>query len=270
MTLLDGILLGAVQGVTEFLPVSSSGHLILLRDLRGINTDSGLAFDAVLQLATAFAILCYFWRDIWRLMISVTKVVIGRGASVAKTDKTLIAALIIGTIPAVILGLLLERTMETLFRNALLVAAALIAGSVLFVLAERHAKQTLEHPTVAHGWWVGLFQALALVPGVSRSGATISGGLFFGLTREAAARFAFLLSIPVILGSGLKKLLDIIRTPSLDVAALPLAVGFVVAFGTGILCIRFLLGYLKRHTLFAFVWYRLALAAVVVVFATVN
>lgn len=270
MTFIDGIILGAVQGATEFLPVSSTGHLILLRDLLGINTAGGLAFDAVLQLGTAFAVLAYFRRDIWRLLIATVKIIFGRGSSVPKTDRSLILALIVGTIPAVLLGLVLEQTMETVFRNALLVAVALIAGSILFVAAERFSRRRSDAPTVRQGFWIGLFQALALVPGVSRSGATISGGLFFGLTRDAAARFAFLLSVPVVLGSGLKKLLDIAAAPSPDAAILPLAVGFCVAFATGFACIRFLLGYLKRHTLYAFVWYRLALAATVILVTVMH
>ncbi|MCI0479048.1 undecaprenyl-diphosphate phosphatase, partial [Candidatus Uhrbacteria bacterium] len=215
MSPLEAVLLGAVQGATEFLPVSSSGHLILLRDVLGINTASGLAFDAVLQLGTVLAVLVFFRRDIARLLIAATRLMTGRGTAVPSTDRTLILALIVGTIPAVILGLLLEETMETAFRDALLVAAALVAGGLLMAGAERLAKRRDGALTVARGWWIGMFQALALVPGVSRSGATISGGLFLGLTREAAAKFAFLLSIPVIGGSGAKKLLDLAtETPS--------------------------------------------------------
>jgi len=263
MTPLDGIILGAVQGITEFLPISSSGHLILLRDILGINTTGGLAFDAVLQLATALAVICYFRRDIWRLIVATAKIAVGRGASVSKSDKMLILALIVGTVPVVILGLLLEHAMDTLFRSALLVAAALIAGSILFIAAERFSRKRSESPTVRQGFWIGLFQSLALVPGISRSGATISGGLFLGLTREAAARFGFLLSVPVILGSGLKEFLDIISTPTPDMTLLPLLFGFVTAFATGLVFISFLLGYLKRHSLYVFVWYRLAIAAIV-------
>ncbi|MFH1078495.1 MAG: undecaprenyl-diphosphatase UppP [Patescibacteria group bacterium] len=265
MTPFDSILLGAVQGVTEFLPISSSGHLILLRDLLGINTASGLAFDAVLQLGTALAVVVHFRDDIGRLAASAVRVVVGRGASVPKADRTLILALLIGTIPAVIVGLFLESAMETVFRDALLVAGTLTAGSLLFVAAERFAKQRDESPTVGRGWWIGMFQTLALVPGVSRSGATISGGLLLGLTREAAARFAFLLSIPVIAGSGAKKLLDIATDTPSDISLLPLALGFTTAFVTGLACIRWLLGYLKMHSLMAFVWYRLGLAALVVI-----
>jgi undecaprenyl-diphosphatase len=264
MSPFDGILLGAVQGITEFLPISSSGHLILMRDILGINTSGGLAFDAVLQLATALAVIVYFRRDIWRLIVATVRIVIGRGATVPKSDKTLILALIVGTVPAVILGLLLEHAMDTLFRSALLVAVALIAGSILFIAAERFSRKRAEAATVRQGFWIGLFQSLALVPGVSRSGATISGGLLLGLTRETAARFGFLLSVPVVLGSGLKKLHDIASSPTTDVAVLPLILGFVTAFAIGLVFISFLLRYLKDHTLYAFVWYRLALAAVVI------
>ncbi|MBU1348548.1 undecaprenyl-diphosphatase UppP [Patescibacteria group bacterium] len=263
MTPIDAILLGAVQGATEFLPVSSSGHLILLRDILGINTASGLAFDAVLQLGTVLAVIVFFRRDIGRLIVAAVRLVTRRGAAVPTADRNMVLALIVGTIPAVILGLTLEKTMETLFRDALLVAGALVAGSALFVVAERYASRRDEAPTVGRGWWIGMFQALALVPGISRSGATISGGLLLGLTREAAARFAFLLSIPVIGGSGAKKLLDIATETPSDITWFPLALGFVTAFGVGLVVIRWLLNYLKRKSLMVFVWYRIGLAALV-------
>jgi undecaprenyl-diphosphatase len=263
MTVFDGLLLGTVQGLTEFLPVSSSGHLILLRELLGVNTSGGLAFDAVLQLGTMLAVFVYFRSDILKLIRDTLRLVFARGRGVQMTDKSLIGALIVGTIPALVFGLLLEDVMDHAFRNPLLVALSLLVGSALFMLAEHLARRAHEHVSVTDGIWIGLFQCLALVPGMSRSGSTISGGLFRGLTRESAARFSFLLSIPIITGSGLKKLLDLIQDPPTDLTYLPLILGSCAAFVVGLGCIHILISYLKRHTLHVFAWYRIALAFLV-------
>lgn len=256
MNALDSLLLGTIQGFTEFLPISSSGHLILFRELLGLNVQGGLAFDAILQLGTVLAVVVYFRKDIVELF--------------KPQGRSLLASIAIGTIPALVLGLLLEKTMDTVFRSAILVAVMLIAGSVLFIVAEKAAKQTTNAATLGQAWWIGWFQTLALVPGVSRSGATISGGLLFGMTRESAARYSFLLSLPIIAGSGLKKLLDVVQAGGADTSYLNIAIGFAAAFFVGLACIRFLLTYLKRHTLYAFVWYRLALAAIVIVWTVAR
>ncbi|MFA6341209.1 MAG: undecaprenyl-diphosphate phosphatase, partial [Candidatus Paceibacterota bacterium] len=205
MTIFDSIILGLVQGLAEFIPISSSGHLIIARDLFGWHGSSDLSFDAILQLATGLALVAYFHKDIWRLICSFFHMISGKITE--KRDRTMILAIILGTIPAVIFGLLLEKYMETTFRSAVLVAVGLIIGSIFMYLAEKFSKQDKEI-SVKKGVWIGLSQCLALVPGFSRSGATISGGLIAGLNREEAARFSFLLSIPIILGSGSKKLLD--------------------------------------------------------------
>ncbi len=201
MSIFDSIILGVVQGVSEFLPISSSGHLIIARQLFNWHTTTDLAFDAVLQLATILALIVYFWKDIWRLLTAFFQMI--RGIAIDKKDKVMIWAIIIGTIPAVIAGLLLEKYMETTFRSAVLVCIVLIIGSGVMFAAEKFSKKNKEL-TIIDGLWVGLFQCLALVPGFSRSGATISGGLFMGLTREDATRFSFLMSIPIIFGSGMK------------------------------------------------------------------
>lgn len=260
----NSLLLGIVQGLTEFLPVSSSGHLILMREALGLNVRSGLAFDAILQLGTVLAVFVYFRRTVWNLVRDAVKLSTGRAGSVKPADRTLLLSLIVGTIPGVALGLLLEETMETTFRNPLLVAAMLVAGSGLFLFAERRAKQTKTATSVRDAWKIGWFQTLALIPGMSRSGSTISGGLLTGLTREAAARYSFLLSLPIITGSGLKKLLDVVSEGASGSQATDLLVGFVAAFVVGLACISFLLRYLRTHTLALFIWYRVALAAVVV------
>ncbi|MFH2062824.1 MAG: undecaprenyl-diphosphate phosphatase, partial [bacterium] len=180
---------------------------------------------------------------------------------VERADKVLLAAIAVGTVPAVVLGLLLEDYMDTVFRSVWVVVVTLVLGAVLMGLAERFGRR--DRPlSVRSGLGIGLFQCLALVPGMSRSGSTISGGLLFGLDRVAATRFSFLLAWPVIAGSGLKKLLDLSAEGVLSELGLGLVVGFVVSFLVGLTAIRFLIRFLQRHTLMAFVWYRLSLAAI--------
>ncbi len=263
MTAFESILLGIVQGITEFLPVSSTGHLILARSLFEMDGVYGLAFDAILHLATALAVLVYFRAEVWQLLQALFRK-LGR-LPVNPRDETLLYALIVGTIPAIILGLSLESLMETLFRSPLLVAGVLVAGSVLFMYAEwqYHHQPRTHEMSVKTGFKIGLFQCLALIPGMSRSGATISGGMLLGLSREEAARFAFLLAIPVILGAGAKKMLELITT-DLPVAWLAVGVGAIAAFITGLLAIHFMLSFVRRHSLWPFIWYRLILATFVV------
>lgn len=263
MTFIDAIVLGFVQGFSEFLPVSSSGHLILVRALFGINNEQGLAFDAVLQLASVLAVFVYFFPDVWMLTQTALRK-LGR-LPVNQRDETLLYAIIIGTIPAVILGLLLEKLMETTFRSPILVAGVLIAGSVFFMYAEYlYLKRPRNSEiTLMNGLKVGLFQVLALVPGMSRSGATIAGGMILGLTRTDAARFSFLMAMPIIAGSGAKKLLDLIVSHE-PVAWAQLAVGTLVAFITSLIAIRILLAFVKEHTLWTFIWYRIILAGFVI------
>ncbi|MBP9669554.1 MAG: undecaprenyl-diphosphatase UppP [Candidatus Pacebacteria bacterium] len=258
MTTVDAIILGIVQGLTEFLPISSSGHLIIARNLFGMTADGGLAFDAVLQCATAFAIVLYFWRDLLAL---------ARGVFMREQSAlTEVLYLVVATIPAVLLGLFLEHAMETTFRSVALVAGTLVAGSLIMAMIEWIVRtRASSQLTVPRALSIGVFQSLALVPGMSRSGMTISGGMLVGLTREAATRFAFLLGIPVLLGSGLKKIVDIAQGSDTAGPLGPLVVGGVVAFGVGLLVIHFLLRFLRTHTLMPFVWYRLALAALLLV-----
>lgn len=270
MELLPALLLGIVQGLTEFLPVSSTGHLILAREVLGVQSAEGLAVDAVLHFATALAVLVYFRRELTRLAHAALSFVLRQG--IDERDRTLILALIAGTIPAVLLGLLLENLIATTFRDPRFVVVGLVAGSGLFVLAEwyarRQARTTERSPdespvSLTRGVTIGCFQALALVPGMSRSGSTISGGLLLGLSREEAARFAFLLSIPIILGAGSMKALELGSAGFLLEHAIALSLAFVAAFLSGIGAIFFLLRYLKTHSLMVFVYYRLALAALI-------
>lgn len=263
MTIIDSVLLGIVQGLTEFLPVSSTGHLILARSLLGIEDMNGLAFDAILHLATAAAVIVYFFPDIWQLgQAGLRK--LGK-LPVNKRDETLLYSLLIATIPAVVLGLSLESLMEQTFRHPLLVAAVLVAGSFLFMYAEwvyQNRAQTNEM-NPKKGLKIGFFQALALIPGMSRSGATISGGMILGLSRSEAARFAFLMAVPVITGAGLKKFIELLSSNE-PVLWLPVLAGAVVSFFTGLAAIHFMLSFVKKHTLWPFIWYRIILAAFVV------
>lgn len=260
MTLLESVVLGLVQGLTEFLPVSSTGHLVLAREFFGLGGEYSLAVDAVLHLATALAVLIYFRKDILRLLHSFSHMILRK--EVERGDRILIWALILGTIPAVFFGLLFESSIEGAFRNTELVAYALIGGSLLFFIAERLAKQ-VSALNIKKGIIIGFFQALALIPGVSRSGSTISGGLLLGLTRENAARFAFLLSFPVILGAGLLKLFELGEAGILVSSGGMIAASALTAFLSGMFAIHFLLKFLKTHTLDVFIVYRLLLAVLI-------
>lgn len=253
----SALILGVVQGITEFLPVSSSGHLILARELFGLNSDFGLAVDAVLQLATILAVVIYFFKDFVSLSRSAVRWILRK--TIPTDDRVMISAIVLGTIPAVVFGLLLEDFMETIFRNAVLVMVTLVAGSVLFLFAERVATQD-KKLTIRKGVFIGLFQVLALVPGVSRSGSTISGGLILGMKRADAAKFSFLLAFPVIFGSGMKKLLDLQEVGALGSLGMPLVVSFITSFAVGLLSIHFLLRFLRKHTLKTFAVYRVLLA----------
>lgn len=262
MDVISAILLGFIQGATEFIPVSSSGHLILVRDFLSISSANDLAFDAVLQLATTLAVAVYFRADLLRLLKSAVSYV--RGIDVAPEEKILLGALLFGTVPAVIAGLLLEGWMETVFRSTALVSVTLLLGALLMYVAERVARQT-EVLSVKSGIAIGFFQVLALVPGMSRSGSTIAGGLFMGLTRATATRFSFLLSFPILLGSGVKKFIDLISLGAMTTGGLELFIGCVTAFFVGLGAIHFLISYLQRRTLSVFIWYRVVLAAVLLV-----
>lgn len=254
------IVLGIVQGLTEFLPVSSTAHMVLVHEATGFTTGSDPAFDIALQLATAIAVLVYFRRDIAAIARSVFAPAPGQDSG-----RTYALAIVLGTIPAALAGFLLEDWIEGSFRDSSSVAYALIAGSILMLAAE-HAWKKRAVPkgdvTLGKGVAVGLFEALALIPGVSRSGSTISGGLLLGLERSAAVRFSFLLSIPILFGASLKKLIDIDGSALMAFAG-PLSAGFIVSFLVGLASIHVLTMYLKTRTFAVFIWYRLALATVI-------
>lgn len=247
-------ILGVVQGFTEFLPVSSTGHLILARVAFGFSTEFGLAIDAILQLATALAVVAYYWRDLTALT--------------QRDMRPTLVAIVAGTVPAVVAGLFLENIMETVFRSATLVAYALIAGSVVMLLAEYAPKPVPLPQGWRRGLFVGLFQTLALIPGMSRSGMTIAGGMIAGLGRPDAARFSFLLAAPILLGSGLKKLFELISLGITDTLGIPLLIGGLAAFFSGLVAIHLLIILVRKTPLTVFVVYRIALAVIVLVLAS--
>ena len=262
MDITASIILGVVQGITEFLPISSTGHLVLAHSILGVEESSSLAFDAVLHLATALAVCVYFFDEI-RILVQTVLRKLGR-LPVNQKDLLVVKAIAVGIIPAVVCGLLLQSLMEDAFRNPLLVALVLIIGSLFFMYAE-YVYDTQFHTgeiDTKTGFKIGLFQVLALIPGFSRSGATIAGGMVLGLSRSDAARFSFLLAVPVILGAGSKKILDLIQSDG-EVAWMPIIVGASVAFAVGLCAIHFMITFVKKYTLWPFIWYRIILACFV-------
>jgi undecaprenyl-diphosphatase len=261
-TIIEAVILGIVQGLTEFLPISSSGHLILAEWATGWKGEliNNLTFDVALHMGTLTAVLWYFWRDWLQFGRATMNVLRGRAPAY---EARLVWYIVLGTVPAVIAGLMFERAVETLFRNPLLVAAALVAGSFLMWIADRTSSRErhLNTMTLGHALFVGVAQAVALVPGISRSGITISAALAAGYRREDAARFSFLLSTPVIAGAAVLKVHHITFEGH---AAWGCILGTAGAAVVGYLAIRFLIRYLERHSMNIFVWYRLALAGAVV------
>jgi undecaprenyl-diphosphatase len=258
MSIFEAIILGLVQGLTEFIPVSSSGHLVLMRDAFGLNVQ-GLVFDVALHFGTLMALAVYFWKDIGLLVQGL----LGKG--IYRRVAWWIGA---ATIPAVIFGVLLESAAESAFRTAPRVAINLIAVAFLMLAAERWSKRyttktSLEDISAKQAIGVGLAQAAAIVPGVSRSGSTITAGLFLGLDRVTATRFSFLLGLPIMVGAVAKVLLSDQAAHQITHEPMLFVVGIVVAFISGLVAIRFLLRYLAHHTLAVFAYYRIALGIVV-------
>jgi undecaprenyl-diphosphatase len=256
MDYLYAAVLGIVQGVTELLPISSTAHLILGARLFGLDPAIfGLGFDAAIQLGTTVAVIYFFRADLGRLIRDFRE----------PAQQRLLAALIIATIPAVIIGFGLEPHIETSFRRLEVIAAALIIGAFIFIAVERYARpyKRSEQCTWSDALIIGLAQSLALIPGVSRSGSTIVAGMLLGLDRASAARFTFLLSIPIITAAGLKKLVDVAQgAPGgrLDL----IAVGMVTAMIVGYLTIKYLLRFLAHHRLNVFAYYRLVIGGIIV------
>jgi len=262
MEWIEAIILGLVQGITEFLPVSSSGHLVLVNEWLSIEGVNELAYTAVLHFATTAAVMLYFRNDLWNLL----QVFLRKLGRLPVNDKeiTLLYALVIGTIPAVFVGLLLENFISGHLQSPLIVAGVLASTSIFFLYAEwrYYLRPSYGEITLKSGLLIGLFQALALLPGMSRSGSTIAGGMLLGLSRYEATRFSFLLAIPITLGVGIKKSLDLLKEQG-SVDWLMIGVGASVAFVTALIFIHFFLKFIRKYTLWPFVWYGIILAGMV-------
>jgi undecaprenyl-diphosphatase len=257
------LVLGLVQGLTEFLPISSSAHLRITSAIF-FEQDAGASFTAVTQLGTETAVLIYFAKDIWRISRAWFAGI--RDRSVRDTlDYRMAWYVIIGSVPIGLFGFLFKDQIRTAARNLWLVATVLIAFSFVIAFAEYWGRQTrrIEHFRLRDGVIMGFAQAMALVPGVSRSGATLTVGLFLNLTREAAARYSFLLAIPAVVMSGLFSLSDVFEHGDRAPSAAQMVVATVIAFAVGYAAIAWLLRYVAHHTLYAFVLYRVALGTLV-------
>jgi undecaprenyl-diphosphatase len=267
MSWLQVIVLSLVQGLTEFLPVSSSGHLAIVSRVFFAD-DAGASFTAVSQLGTELAVLVYFAKDIWRILRAWFNGLFVK-AHRDNLDYRMGWYVIIGSIPICVLGLLFKDAIRTGVRNLWIVAIAMIVFSAVIAAAEYVGRQTrhVEQLTWRDGLVVGVAQCLALVPGVSRSGSTISAGLFIGLDRELAARFGFLLGIPAVLASGIFSLPDAFApvTEGMSATGLQLLVSVVITFLVGWAAISWLLRFVGSHTMYWFVGYRLVLGVVVLV-----
>lgn len=246
--IIKAIILGVVQGITEFFPISSTAHLILFPWFFGwegeLNT---LTFDVALHGGTLVSLIVCFYKDWIHLFLR---------------DRQTLLTIIIATIPAGAAGVAFNDIIEHTLRSPLIIVGTLVGFGVLMLLAERYGKRYKEHPSFVDGFMVGCAQAVALIPGVSRSGVTITAGLFRNIRRESAARFSFLLSTPVIAGATLLEGRKLVSSPEhyhLDV----FAAGFVAAFISGFVAIKFLLAFLKKHPLHLFIYYRFSLAVII-------
>jgi undecaprenyl-diphosphatase len=264
MSIFEAIVLGIVQGLTEFLPISSTGHQRIVPAFVGWD-DPGSAFTAVIQLGTTAAVLIYFREDLWRIARAWFASLRGGGARHSQ-DARIGWYIVIGTIPIGIFGLAFKHSIEHGARDLYLIGTALIVFGLVMLAADRSARQErdLESMRGSDGIFIGVAQALALIPGVSRSGATISAGLFRGLTREAAARYSFLLSTPAIVLAALFELKGIVDgSEHTGASTADLIVATAFAFVVGYWSISFLLRFVTRHGLTPFVVYRLGLGALV-------
>lgn len=265
----EALLLGILQGITEFLPVSSSGHLVLGESLLGLEVETLKSFDVVVHLGTFAAIIIYFWKDVVGLFKGVFSYVgLTKKSSDNKEYRHLIGYIVIGTIPAVFVGLFLEDAIDFLFRSTLYVGLWMIVVAEVFILADWASEKCKKEEGL--DWKksvvIGVAQAAALIPGVSRSGSTIAAGLFQGISREKAARFSFLLALPAIFGAGLLTAVKELRSGGgLDVAFAPLIIGFVASAVAGFAAVYFLMKFLKHHSLRVFAYYLFAVGTVSVV-----
>lgn len=260
MGIVTAIILGIVQGLTEFLPISSSGHVLLVSKWLMNGEDAGAGFTAVIQIGTLLAVLIYFWSDLKRVFVGWVKS-FSKSGDKKSEEARLGWALFTGTIPIVVIGFLAKDAIDGALRSPWIVAATLAGFGLLMGVADWQGRRekTLADFTIADGIKMGLWQCLALIPGSSRSGSTITGGLFMGFDRETSARFSFLLSVPAVGLSGVYKLISE-RENLMGAGAVPTLVATVAAFIVGYAAIAFLMNYLKKNSTWVFVIYRCILA----------
>jgi undecaprenyl-diphosphatase len=258
MTILQSIILGIIQGLTEFIPISSSGHLVLVKYLLGwdISPEAAFVFDVMVQVATLVAVFAYFWNDI----ISITKVALQdlrQKQPIAQPESKLAWLLIIATIPAGLFGIFFNGTFEKVFGSPLITSIFLLITALLLVLAEKLGERTrsLEKLHWVDAIWIGIGQILALFPGISRSGATIAVGMTRDLDRPSAARFSFLMSIPIMIAAGFFASFELSQIPDFAELLPTFATGFITAAVTGYLAIRWLLRFLSNRSLYIFAVY---------------
>ena len=267
MSYIDAIILGIVQGLTEFLPVSSSAHLRIVGELLGTGKDPGAAFTAIIQLGTEAAVVVYFRKDLARIISRWFGSLFGR-VKKSDADAKMGWYIIFGSLPIVVLGVLLQKSIETTFRSLWFVAIALIVFGVILGIADRigSKKRELADLTVPRATAFGFAQSLALIPGVSRSGGTITAGLLMGFSRTAAARYSFLLAIPAVIGSGFFELYKVIKSPAAEVFGPgETALATVVSFVVGLVVIAFFMSYISKRSFLPFVIYRIVIGVVLIV-----
>ena len=265
MDFIRAIILGIIQAVTEFLPISSSAHLILFRDWLGFESTNPLTFDVALHVGTLAAVVIYFRREVGKLVGGAVSSL--RTRDFSSSEHRLPWFIAAATLPAALAGGLLESYIEEFVRTPWVIVGTLTVGGILFIIADRaaNAQRSVADVRFGQALLIGVAQSIALVPGVSRSGITIITGMWQGLKRDEAARFSFLLSIPIMLGAGAKKALDLTGVAMTTQEVLVVLVGMVTSAVFGWLVIRWLLGFLAKNRLHAFAYYRFALALVIVV-----
>lgn len=256
---LEALVLGIVQGLTEWLPVSSSGHLVIAQEMLGMDADENLVFDLVVHLGTLIAVCAYFRRELWRVLVGMTTPKERRGEQENALRK-LGFLLLIGTVPAAIAGILLTDYVESIF-DIKLVGIALMANAILLFAAERFGNRgAKKSANTRDAVVIGTFQAVSIMPGISRSGSTLSGGMFMGLERETAAVFAFLLSVPILLAAFAY---GVVTLDTFDLDVVASVIGAVAAFATGIVSIGYLLKAVRAGKLWIFAGYCMVVGAAV-------
>ena len=278
MTIFEAFLLGIIQGLTEFLPISSTGHLTVAGKLFGLispdQPERWTAFIAVIQMGTLFAIIIYFWNDLWQILIDFFKenIIHPKKFANQNSNSKLGWLIILGSIPVAVIGLGFKDIIEgSLTKNLYVIAGSLILLALVLALAEKVGKFTKDIKDL--GWKdaliIGIGQSFALIPGSSRSGTTITAGMFVGLKRDTAAKFSFLLSVPAIFGSGLLEFFESLKYIDSG-GMLNLIVATIAAAVSGYLTIAFLLNYLKKNSTHVFIYYRIALGIAIITLLTTN